>query len=284
MDQSYCKKRKTLFYVSNSTVDTVEFFRLSDDENALKPVQQMPVFPENTLQIEWRDRFEKLRKRSPSPNLSEISRQRKVDMPRIIEERLTNGAFTMTDDTIFMEYRRKLYRWQRRETEWFNTGIADTTQRAAGADTSKGLTLAASRNVVYAGKRDGSLFQSLDGGDSWKDITANVPVPFAYFKDIAFAGPTVFLVTDQGVMNSRDGLNWNALTDTEGNRPIISRIAVDANSIYGVSNHGIYRIDRQTNMWLRISSGVPYKITAFAVDRGICYIGTRHQRCNPLIA
>ncbi|MDE0682542.1 MAG: hypothetical protein OXI63_06465, partial [Candidatus Poribacteria bacterium] len=66
-------------------------------------------------------------------------------------------------------------------------------------------------------------------------------------------------------------------TDTEGNRPLIDRIAVEGEKVYGVANQGIYRIDAETDTLIRISSEVPYKITAFAVDRGIFYIGTRHR-------
>ena len=259
-------------YASNSTTDTVELFGLSSDGGVLELVQGMPVFAEDTLQVEWREKF----KNEPR-KVSELSRQRRADMSRIIEERLTNGGFTLANDTVFMEYRRKLFKWHRSERRWFDTGLVDASERAVGADIYKGFTLAASDNVVYAGKRDGSLFQSLDGGSSWKEITADLPFPFAYFREIVFAGSTVFLVTEQGVMNSRDGVNWNAPTDSEGNLPIIDRIAVDGKHIYGVCNQGGYRINAQTDTWLRISSEVPYNVTAIAVDNDWLYIGTRHR-------
>ena len=259
-------------YVSNSTADKVELFRLSSDGDVLKPVRRMPAFTEDTLEVEWQKRF----KNAPR-NVSELSRQRRADMPRIMEERLTNGGFTIADNTVFMEYRRKLFKWHRSERRWFDTGLVDSTDRDRGADTSKGFTLAASDNVVYAGKRDGSLFQSLNSGDSWKEVTADVPFSFAYFQDIVFAGTTVYLITDQGVMNSRDGITWNALTDTEGNRIPISRIAVEGSSIYGVCDQGVYRINPKTDTWIQISPKVPDEATALAVDRGLLYIGTRHS-------
>ena len=258
-------------YVSNSTSDNVGFYHLSADESMLISVQEVPAFAEDTLHVEWQQRI------NNAPGDRELSDQKKADMPRIIEEYLTNGEFTMTDETVYMEFRHKLFRWRKGEAQWFNTGIVDTTERAPGAHTSKGLTLAASQNVVYAGKRDGSLFQSLDGGESWKEITADLPFSFAYFEEIVFAGSTVYVATDQGVMNSYDGINWNALTDTEGHQVHIVRIAVEGDKVYGSGNRGVYRIDSETNTWIRMSSEVPYKITAFAVDRGIFYIGTRHR-------
>ena len=259
-------------YVSNSTSDKVMLFHFSLDENVLVPVQGIPVFAEGTRWVEWQKKFEK-----PNAKVSELSRQKRTDMPNIIEERLTNGGFTITDETVYMEFRHKLFRWRKGETQWFNTGIVDTTERAPGADTSKGFTLAASQNVVYAGKRDGSLLQSLDSGENWKEITADLPFSFAYFEEIIFAGATVYVVTDQGVMNSHDGINWNVLTNTDRHQVPITRIAVDGDKVYGVSNQGVYRIDTQTGTCIQMSSEVPYKITAFAVDRGIFYIGTRHR-------
>ena len=258
-------------YVSNSTADNVGFYHLSADRDVLMSVQGIPAFVEDTLQVEWQ------KKTNNAPRDRELSRKEKADRPRIIEEYLTNGGFAITDETVFMEFRHKLFRWRKGEAQWFNTGIVDTAERAPGADTSKGLTLAASQNVVYAGKRDGSLFQSLDGGESWKEITADLPFAFAYFEEIVFAGPTVYLVTNQGVMNSHDGINWNALTDTVGNRILLTRIAVDGDSVYGVCSQGVYRVDTGTDTWIQMASEIPYKITAFTVDRGIFYIGTRHR-------
>ena len=40
------------------------------------------------------------------------------------------------------------------------------------------LKLAVSGETVYAGKRDGHLFRSLDGGNTWKDLTANFTASF----------------------------------------------------------------------------------------------------------
>lgn len=265
------EKANGSLYVSNSTPDDVGFYRLSADGDMLMSVQGVPAFAEDTLHLEWQ------RKINNAPRDSELSRQKKTDEPRIIEEYLTNGGFTMTDETVYMEFRHKLFRWRKGEAQWFNTGIVDTTERAPGADTSKGLTLAASENVVYAGKRNGSLFQSFDSGESWKEITTDLPFTFAYLEDIVFAGATVYVLTDQGVMNSHDGFNWNILTDTDSNRPLITRIAVDGNKIYGVGSQGVYRIDIETDIWIQMSPEILYKITAFAVDNGIFYIGTRHR-------
>ena len=269
------KSDDTLYVISNSA-SNVGFRYLSAGGNRLVSSKGIPDFGEDSLSGEWLKKFEEARKISPDM-MDEISRQRTADTPNIIEEQRTNGGFTMDGETLFMEFRKKLFRWRKGEAQWFNTGLMDNTERAPGADTSKGLTLAASQNTVYAGKRGGSLFQSLDGGENWKEITADLPFTFAYFEEIIFAGATVYVVTDQGAMNSHDGINWHALTDTDGNRPLIARIAVDGDKIYGVGNQGVYRINTDTDTWIQMASEIPYKVTAFAVDHGIFYIGTRHR-------
>ena len=277
--QAQIVKTGSLLYIGINITRNIQLFHLPAGSDRLVFIKEMPGLGLGGVSVpaEWLKRFEEAKKKNA--DLSELLRQINADIPEpvSVEEELTSGGFTVTDETVFMEYGRKLLRWRRGEAQWFNTGIVDTTERAPGADTSIGFAIAASGDIVYAGKRDGSLFQSLDNGKSWQNITANLPISFAYFKEIVFAGPTVYIVTDQGVMNSHDGINWNVLPDIEGNRILITRIAVDGDKVYGVSNQGVYRIDSEANTWIQISSEIPYKITALAVDGEMVYIGTRHR-------
>ena len=271
-------KTDDVLYVISNGLTKVRFKHLSADDNMLIYIDKdIPDFGEDSLSAQWFKKFEEAKKKDDTDMMNEISRQRTADIPNIIEEQRTNGGFTIDGETFFVEFRKKLFRWREGEKQWFNTGLIDSTERAPGTDTSKGLTLAVSQNVVYAGKRDGSLYQSLDNGENWKEVTADLPFAFAYFEEIVFAGSTIYVVTDQGVMNSYDGTNWHTLTDAEGHRVHIVQIAVDGDKVYGIGNRGVYRIDSETNTWIRMLSGVPYKVTAFAVDRGIFYIGTRHR-------
>ena len=271
-----------VLYVSNSEPDGVTLFHLSDAGNAFLPVEDAPDFEEDTLHTEWeKKRMEAIRNRS---RLDEVMKQSNAAQERIYEEQETNGTFTVADDTLFMEYRHKLYRWQFGETAWddpggepvwHDTGLEDHAEISPIGR--KGLALAVSRNTVYAGKREGDLFLSQDGGDTWRDITKNLAFPFEYFKEIVFAGSTVHVSTDMGVTSSRDGETWHALTDVDGNRLIMDRIAVDGTTAYGVCDSGVYQVDSETNTWKQIIPELPHTVISFAVDGNTFYIGTKQN-------
>ena len=114
------------------------------------------------------------------------------------------------------------------------------------------------------GKRDGKLFQSLDEGESWRDITSSLPLRFARFKDMVFVGATLYVATDNGVMVSQTGEQWHVLTDGTGERPIINNFAVGGSKVYGISDAGVYRLDTRSR-WKQVSTEVPSGIVSSAI-------------------
>ena len=263
----------SVLYASNSELDGVTLFRLSDAGDVFQPVEGMPDFEEDTLHKEWRKK--RLEARRNGDDVDKVQAQWKADQHRAFEEWMTNGTFTVTKDTVFMEYRHKLYRWRRGETAWHYTGLDD--QGGISPIEGKGLTLAASGNTVYAGKREAELFLSLDDGDTWTDVTKNLAFPFGYFKEIRFAGSTAYISTDMGVMRSHDGETWEVVTDIEGNRLIMDGIVVDDATVYGVCESGIYEVNKQANAWKQIIAELPHTATAFAIDSRTFYIGTKQN-------
>ena len=237
------------------------------------PVEGVPDFEEDTLYKEWEKKLIEVGKNKGDVN--KVMEQRSAVFDRGIKERETNGTFTVSDDTVFMEYRHKLYRWRRGETAWHDTGLEDI--KGISPIEGKGLTLAVSGNTVYAGKREGALFLSQDSGDTWRDVTENLVFPFGYFKEILFAGSTVYVSTDMGVMRSSNGETWHVVTDTDGNRLIMDRIAVNGASAYGVRDSGVYQVDNQTNAWEQIAPELPHTATSFAIAGDIFYIGTKQN-------
>ena len=101
------------------------------------------------------------------------------------------------------------------DSEWTGTGLVDDGYRYDGKfGFGEGFKLAVLGETVYAGKRNGELFQSLDEGESWRDITSSLPLRFTRFKDMVFVGSTLYVATDNGVMLSKTSEHWHVLTDS----------------------------------------------------------------------
>ncbi|MDE0016544.1 MAG: sigma-70 family RNA polymerase sigma factor [Candidatus Poribacteria bacterium] len=183
------------------------------------------------------------------------------------------GGFAVSGETFYMECQRRLFRWEPGSTEWKNTGLIDTTEQLDNTS-DNGFKLAASAKTVYVGKRDGKLFQSLDAGDSWKNITSSLPLHFTRFNEIVFVGATVYVATDMGVLSSQNGEHWRTITDKMGACPIIDRFAVDDTTVYGAADTGIYRLEGE---WQQISPEAPGKVVSLIVSNDRLYIATEQR-------
>ncbi len=82
-------------------------------------------------------------------------------------------------------------------------------------------------------------------GNTWKDLTSSLPLRFERFKDITFAGSTVYVATDAGVLVSENGEHWRAIVDKAGIHTRIDRIAVDTTTVYGAGDKGVYRLNNR---------------------------------------
>lgn len=260
-------------YVSSIASHRTQLFHLPVESNELVPVQGMPDFKEDNLYVEWKKRLREARE--TNVNVRETERLWRESLLFIAEEDTRNGGFVLAGETVFMEHRRKLFRWRPGEAAWHYTGLED--QGELPPIDGKGFTLAASGNIIYAGKREGELFQSLDNGDTWKDITESLAFPFEYFKDIVFAGSTVYISTDMGVMRSLNSEVWQTLTDSEGDPLLMDWIAAEGATLYGVCDNGVYQVDDQTDTWGQIASEAPYAATSLAIADDMLYIGTEHS-------
>ena len=155
------------------------------------------------------------------------------------------GSFAVSGETYYVEYGQKLFRWKPGMAEWHDTGLVDETEPvfpfdySAQASTSMnvldsiGFKIAVSGKTVYVGKRDGHLSQSFDEGETWNDVTAELPFPITAFKAIAFAGSTLYVATDNGVAYSSDGTDWHAATDAEGETLVMAAVC-------GRRNNGVW--------------------------------------------
>ena len=179
------------------------------------------------------------------------------------------GGFAVSGETFYVEYGRRLFRWKRGEGEWFNTGLID-------ADSMGELALAVSGETVYVGKRDGHLFRSLDAGNTWKDLTSNLPLRFDHINEIVFAGPTVYVATNTGVLTSEDGEHWRVITDKTGVNTVIDRMTVAGAAVYGVGSGGAHLLDNRGE-WEKISPEVPDNIIAATINGNRLYVATEER-------
>ena len=185
------------------------------------------------------------------------------------------GGFAVSGKTFYIEYMRRLFKWEPGSPKLTDTGLIDTGKQLDN-ELDSGFKLAASAETVYVGKRDGRLFQSFDGGNSWRDVTPNLPSSFVYIKDIMFVGTTVYVATDTGVLTSQNGEHWRMLTDNIGTHIIIDKFAMDESSFYGAGDMGVYHLDSHAK-WKQISSNIPDKVISLSASHDKLYIATKQS-------
>ena len=232
----------------------LKIFRLSANGNVLVPIQGIPPLegaPSTTDIMDWTDKM-------------------------LQYERFPN-VFAISGETFYVDYMRQLLRWKRGESEWFNTGLVDTDKKGDKSDDAlRGFKLAVSEETVYVGKRDGHLFQSFDSGNTWKDLTANLPLRFERFNEIIFAGSSVYVATDAGVLTSDDGEHWRAITNKAGKQTIIDRMTVVGMKVYGADDESVYQLNNRDE-WEKISPKVPDNVKALVINGDQIYIVTEHR-------
>ena len=262
------------------------------DGITLMPIQDMPVFNsvdlyhyyrENALGNNLLQQLDKthteglLQKASPGSTafFKQLTKCNLRQLDIYMQLAFRTGAFAVSDNTYYMEYNYKLFRWEHGDTEWYDTGVEETIELTLDIAW-KGLKLAASGDFIYVGKRDGHFVVSHDKGNNWTDLTPALPFHVKDYKQILVAGTTVYVVTDAGVTYSDHGNNWGTITNTEGTILVMERLAVDENILYGVTKDtGIYQLENGN--WNQVVYEIPDDITSMAVDRNTLYVGTETQ-------
>ena len=241
-----------ILYSLSSVGDNLSIFRLSTDGDMLIPVQGVPVF----------DRRKRAREKY----------YKSKDREDLWEGRLKTETAAASRDVFYVECLGELFKWKLSDSEWTSTGLVDDSHLPYD-NFRRGFKLAVLGETVYVGKRDGKLFQSLDEGGSWRDVTPSLPLRFSRFNDIVSVGSILYVATDNGVMVSQTEERWLVLTDSTGERPIISRFAVAGSKVYGIGDAGGYRLDTRMQ-WEQIFSGVPNEISTLAIANGKLYGAT----------
>ncbi len=232
----------TLYFLSSEAED-FQIFRLSTEGDTLIPIQGVPIFD----------------RRSISHDIS----------------RLQTETATASRDAFYVEYQSKLFKWKLGAPAWIHTGLVDPSP-VFHSRHRNGFKIAVSDETVYVGQRDGHLFQSLDEGNSWKDITSSLPLRFTRFKEVTFIGSAIYVATDKGTLVSQTGEHWSVLTDSADRHLIVDRFTTDGTKVYGIGEAGVYHLDA-SGQWKQISSNVPDNILSLAVSNNRLYSVTQER-------
>ena len=258
-------------YVRDDKIGTPRFLRYSDKDNKLIHISDIPElkkvdYPNVVRRIPIQDR---------GPITSVIHGKGSFYTSMI-------GSFAVNEMTYYVEYMHKLFKWKLGISEWIETGILDKSHKGNIWSTHNifdtiGFELALSGDTIYVGQQDGRLMQSLNDGNTWNDITANLPVLVKHFKSIVFAGNFVYAATEKGVMLSGNGVEWHTITDAEGKPINMNRLAVDDTTVYGESKQIIYKLNSDTGKWQQVTSEIPALVNCLTVDDNTFYVGTYGQ-------
>ena len=249
----------TLYFLS-PTKSSLGISSLSTDGNRLIPVQDVADFDNEVL-------FSQV-------SAGSVGNMQKTHLP-LTDIFLKTGTAVVNNDVFYVEYKRELFKMRLGDSKWASTGLVDTSEQN-DEDLLKGFRIAVSGETVYVGKRDGRLFQSLDGGSAWRDVTPNLPLRFSRFKEIVFSGSTVYVATDEGVLVSETGEHWRVIMDGTDTRVVITQFALDSTEVYGIGGTGAYRLDTRGG-WEQISSKVADEIVALAVTNGRLYSAVKER-------
>ena len=284
----------SLYVRQNGGSSTNDLFHLHPHTDTLQPVEGMPLHVKANVEANPDKTLELLPTTDPRAVVKivtvEAGKQREA------------GEFAISGDTFYIEHERKLYRWTRGEHKWHDTGMQDAPAFGDyypddGFQFAVSGKFAVSGEVIYLGKSDGSLFQSSDGGDTWRDITATFLFPFdkpklplftlsevremmgklPHFKDIVYVGNTVYITTNDGGAMSNDGENWLPFTNEKSVPITLSKLAVKGTTLYGTSETGVYRLDNKTNTWIQIAPEVPGRLISLVITDDALYVGTNQS-------
>ena len=169
----------------------------------------------------------------------------------------------------------RLYRWRMGEDLWTQLRPQDFLDWRP---------LAVLGRIVYISPAEGKLVRSFDEGDTWMDVSQNLPnsIKKMGIFDLAFVGDTLYVRPDDGVFRSKDGSKtWTSIDAGLPNGNIEIQL-VDGTTLYGTNSHGIFRLTHRSDSWEKLASMQPIYvpsayITSLAFDGTTFYAGTEAE-------
>ena len=276
-------------YAMNSTDISPKFFRFSDDKNSFMEIPDVPDIENVDTSKTSKVLVENISLDSKGLDNVKTSGKTKIQKIYTVDTVLhllsPIGSFAVSSTAYYVEFKQRLFRWKPDTKQWYDTKLIDTV-KVADDDVNPqeffnaydlGFKLAVMKDTVYVGTRDKRLMQSFDEGDTWNDVTADLPFDVERFKDVVFVGETVYIATDNGVASSTNDLVWEAVTDTQGEPLVVDKFAVDKSSLYGLSENIVYQLSNKSGSWRQATPKITQSVSTFDVDGDSVYIGTQGQ-------
>ena len=237
----------TLYAIAGNFSTRPTICRLSESGDVILPIPEIPAIEKKSYKGMSKENTEAI---SIREELSDLQ-QRYKDLADPLKGIDIITSMAISGKTFYVVYNSRLLKWKQGLTKWVDTGL-DT-----GEGNLIGFWLASSGKTVYVGSLDGRLFQSLNEGENWTDITTELPIQCDGFFDITFSGSRVFIATDKGVLTSPKGKQWRVIKDQNGKNVWMQCLVDDGSEVYGAQRSSIYRFNSNKYEWERISPEVP---------------------------
>ena len=164
-----------------------------------------------------------------------------------------------------------LYRWRVGEDLWTQL-IPQQNLFGWGA-------LAVSGRTIYISSVRGKLFRSVDEGETWTEMSQNLPNwgQEIGIYDLAFVGETIYAKAgSSGGCSTDGGETWTPIIVAGLPGGYIEMQLVNGTTLYGTSSHGIFRLTQRSDSWERIAP-TQRDIASLAYDGTTFYAGTEAE-------
>ena len=136
-----------------------------------------------------------------------------------------------------------------------------------------------SGRTVYISATRGKLLRSVDEGDTWTEVSQNLPNWDQEIGtyDLAFIGETIYAKAGSGGGRSTDGgETWTPIIVAGLPGGYIEMQLVDGTTLYGTSSHGVFRLTHGSDSWEQVAP-TERDIMSLAYDGTTFYIGTHAE-------
>lgn len=255
----------TLYALAVDGNDYLRICQISHNGDELIPIKDIPpILGDSFIPKISEDQADKSQDLSTSDDgFEELMSLR--NRPRIYEMVVNNNRF-------YLEFDRLLYQWSPEKYEWVDIGL-----EAGNSNYYFGYNIAIMEDNIYVGRLDERLLHTEDGGKTWKDITSNLNVNPVRTQDIKFIGSDIYVATDRGVITLDDNENWRIISDVAGRNIALDILCEGADSIYGVNNDSLYRLEKSKQQWKRISQPLPDDVRQIVINDNKFYVLTESR-------